>query len=441
MIMHPANPKLDGQNLSAIRDPDGFALFNEMVAVAKTKGAGTVDYRWPKPGASAPVEKTSYIKLFEPWGWVIGSGVYIDDMQAEFYGQVWKATFVGLVIALIMALLVILIARSIVRPLHRALQDDEKLDKAAFMKYRETPGLRLYDVRPLEAYKAAHIPGAQPLPAPAFDKFVKNLPEDKNTPIALYCTGGCLSPTAAMKTKALGYTNVKVYTGGYPEWSQGESGMVEADWLKETLAAGNPQVIIDLRIPAEVKAGHLPGAVAIAPAELEQAKGRFPARKNAPIVFYGPGSKEAAAQVVAWGYKMVRILPLTLAEWQAAGGPVVTGSPATEITFVPKPKPGTIGIAEFQQLLAHPAAKIKLVDVRNPDELEEGVITGSVNLPVDDIVQASKSVPADQELVLYCNTGVRAEMAHNLLAENGRANRYLDGKVTFADDKPAVTEN
>lgn len=323
----------------------------------------------------------------------------------------------------------------------RALQDDEKLDKAAFMKYRETPGLRLYDVRPLEAYKAAHIPGAQPLPAPAFDKFVKNLPEDKNTPIALYCTGGCLSPTAAMKTKALGYTNVKVYTGGYPEWSQGESGMVEADWLKETLAAGNPQVIIDLRIPAEVKAGHLPGAVAIAPAELEQAKGRFPARKNAPIVFYGPGSKEAAAQVVAWGYKMVRILPLTLAEWQAAGGPVVTGSPATEITFVPKPKPGTIGIAEFQQLLAHPAAKIKLVDVRNPDELEEGVITGSVNLPVDDIVQASKSVPADQELVLYCNTGVRAEMAHNLLAENGRANRYLDGKVTFADDKPAVTEN
>jgi methyl-accepting chemotaxis protein len=117
MVMHPANPKLDGQNLSAIRDPDGFALFNEMVAVAKAKGAGTVNYRWPKPGASDPVGKTSYVKLFEPWGWVIGSGVYIDDMQAEFYGQVWKASFVGLVIALIMALLVIMIARSIVRPL------------------------------------------------------------------------------------------------------------------------------------------------------------------------------------------------------------------------------------------------------------------------------------------------------------------------------------
>jgi len=117
MVMHPTNPKLEGQNLSAIRDPDGFAVFNEMVAIAKAKGAGMVDYRWPKPGASEPVAKTSYVKLFEPWGWVIGSGVYVDDVQAEFQDQVIKASVVGLVIAVIMALLVILIARSIVRPL------------------------------------------------------------------------------------------------------------------------------------------------------------------------------------------------------------------------------------------------------------------------------------------------------------------------------------
>ncbi|NWE41261.1 methyl-accepting chemotaxis protein [Pseudomonas yamanorum] len=120
MIMHPANPKLDGQNLSAIRDPDGFAVFNEFVILAKAKGAGMVNYRWPKPGADAPVAKTSYIQLFEPWGWIIGSGVYVDDVQGEFQGQVWKASMVGLVIAVIMALLVLLIARSIVRPLQQA---------------------------------------------------------------------------------------------------------------------------------------------------------------------------------------------------------------------------------------------------------------------------------------------------------------------------------
>ena len=120
MIMHPANPKLDGQNLSAIRDPDGFAVFNEFVILAKAKGAGIVNYRWPKPGADAPVAKTSYIQLFEPWGWIIGSGVYVDDVQAEFTGQVWKASVIGLIIAVVMALLVALIARSIVRPLQAA---------------------------------------------------------------------------------------------------------------------------------------------------------------------------------------------------------------------------------------------------------------------------------------------------------------------------------
>ncbi|MGQ8916170.1 methyl-accepting chemotaxis protein [Pseudomonas lundensis] len=122
MVMHPTNPKLDGKDLSAIKDPDGFALFNEMASLAKTKGAGMVDYRWPKPGSDAPVQKTSYVQLFEPWGWVIGSGVYIDDMQAEFWGQVWRACGVGLGIALIMAALVTLIARSIVRPLQEAVQ-------------------------------------------------------------------------------------------------------------------------------------------------------------------------------------------------------------------------------------------------------------------------------------------------------------------------------
>ena len=120
MVMHPTNPKLDGKDLSSIKDPDGIALFSEMATVAKTKGQGVVDYRWPKPGAQDPVQKTSYVQLFEPWGWVIGSGVYIDDMQAEFAAQAWKAMWAGLGIALIMVSLVTLIARSIVRPLREA---------------------------------------------------------------------------------------------------------------------------------------------------------------------------------------------------------------------------------------------------------------------------------------------------------------------------------
>ncbi|RMO83077.1 Histidine kinase, HAMP region: chemotaxis sensory transducer [Pseudomonas syringae pv. philadelphi] len=120
MIMHPTNPKLEGQNLSAIRDPDGFAVFNEMVAVVKSKGAGMVDYRWPKPGASEPVKKTSYVQLFQPWGWILGSGVYVDDVAAEFKAQLWNAGIFIAGIVVVMVLLLVMIVRSIVRPLRAA---------------------------------------------------------------------------------------------------------------------------------------------------------------------------------------------------------------------------------------------------------------------------------------------------------------------------------
>lgn len=116
MVMHPMNPKLDGQDLSTYKDPDGKALFNEMVVVAKN-GGGVVAYRWPKPGASEPVPKVSYVKQFEPWGWVLGTGVYLDDLQAEFRAQVWQTAGVGAVIVLLMGVLIFLIQRSIIRPL------------------------------------------------------------------------------------------------------------------------------------------------------------------------------------------------------------------------------------------------------------------------------------------------------------------------------------
>ncbi|WP_434677404.1 methyl-accepting chemotaxis protein [Pseudomonas sp. R1-18] len=122
MVMHPTNPKLEGQDLSGIRDPDGFAVFNEMVTVAKSQGAGLVDYRWPKPGASEPVKKTSYVQLFQPWGWILGSGVYVDDVAAEFRQQMINALMYSAGIVLILFVLLTLIVRSIVLPLRMTVQ-------------------------------------------------------------------------------------------------------------------------------------------------------------------------------------------------------------------------------------------------------------------------------------------------------------------------------
>jgi methyl-accepting chemotaxis protein len=84
MVMHPIKPELDGKDVSGVKDPTGTALFVRFVETVRERQAGFVSYQWPKPGSPQPVEKLSYVAGFAPWGWVIGSGVYMDDVRADF---------------------------------------------------------------------------------------------------------------------------------------------------------------------------------------------------------------------------------------------------------------------------------------------------------------------------------------------------------------------
>ena len=84
MVMHPMKPQLNGKDLSDTKDPDGKALFVEMADTVKQHGSGFVAYMWPKPGLDQPVPKLSYVKGFEPWGWILGTGIYIDDVDATW---------------------------------------------------------------------------------------------------------------------------------------------------------------------------------------------------------------------------------------------------------------------------------------------------------------------------------------------------------------------
>jgi len=83
MVMHPINPSLDGKDMTDVKDPSGKPIFADFAKISKENGGGFVDYLWPKPGESLPVPKVSYVKLFEPWGWVVGSGVYVDDVYKQ----------------------------------------------------------------------------------------------------------------------------------------------------------------------------------------------------------------------------------------------------------------------------------------------------------------------------------------------------------------------
>ncbi|MBI3729913.1 MAG: cache domain-containing protein [Burkholderiales bacterium] len=117
MVMHPIKPELDGKDLSTNKDTAGKLLFNEFVKVVKEKGAGFVFYMWSKPGQETPVEKVSYVKGFIPWGWVIGSGVYIDTVETTFQSRLISISIATLFLALILLLIGVLLARGLLKQL------------------------------------------------------------------------------------------------------------------------------------------------------------------------------------------------------------------------------------------------------------------------------------------------------------------------------------
>ena len=119
MVMHPIKPEMNGNDLSAYKDPNGKLLFVDFADTVKKSGSGFVPYEWPKPGFDKPQPKLSYVVGFAPWNWVVGTGVYIDDLKA----QTWASTQRSLIFAggiLLFTLVVsIFVARSVTGPLQR----------------------------------------------------------------------------------------------------------------------------------------------------------------------------------------------------------------------------------------------------------------------------------------------------------------------------------
>ncbi|CAD5374589.1 Methyl-accepting chemotaxis sensory transducer [Rubrivivax sp. A210] len=101
MVMHPIKPALDGQDVGEMKDPNGLALFRAFVAKVKAEGKGFVEYQWPKPGSERPVDKISYVQGFAPWGWVIGTGLYVGDLREVLLRELaWVAGVVAVSFAL-----------------------------------------------------------------------------------------------------------------------------------------------------------------------------------------------------------------------------------------------------------------------------------------------------------------------------------------------------
>jgi methyl-accepting chemotaxis protein len=121
MVMHPFKPELDGKPLGSYADPNGKLLFVEFVrAVRADPAGGYVDYEWPMPGREEPVPKISFVKVHAPWGWIVGSGLYLDDLAAAVRGQVIQLGAFAVAVGLLLwaaASIVLVSVRSQVRTL------------------------------------------------------------------------------------------------------------------------------------------------------------------------------------------------------------------------------------------------------------------------------------------------------------------------------------
>ncbi len=122
MLMHPVQPELNGKDLSEYRDPTGKQLFADMNRLISESGKGFLEYQWPRPGTSSAVPKLSYISLFNSWGWVIGTGIYVEDLYIDTAAKQQIVIFISFILAVALLLFSIFIARNINRPLKATLE-------------------------------------------------------------------------------------------------------------------------------------------------------------------------------------------------------------------------------------------------------------------------------------------------------------------------------
>lgn len=111
LVMHGGNHDLESRNVREVRDPDGVPLFQEIDRVARGANGGFVAYAWPKPGRDAPQPKLSYVLDFPDWGWILGVGFYIDNIDTVYRAERNRILLFNALLFTVLAVLLWLLAR------------------------------------------------------------------------------------------------------------------------------------------------------------------------------------------------------------------------------------------------------------------------------------------------------------------------------------------
>jgi rhodanese-related sulfurtransferase len=315
-------------------------------------------------------------------------------------------------------------------------------------------GVVIIDSRPAaRQYDPGHIPGAINIPDSQFDKLVDKLPADKATLLLFYCGGlECmLSHNSAFKAEKLGYTNIKVYPAGSPDWkAKGAQISVSAAYLKKLMDEKAPYVLIDARPKRVADKGMIPTALNISDSEFDKHVDKLPADKATPLIYYCGGlecvlSDNSAAKAKKLGYTNVLTYPPGYPEWEkmhgapapaAAAAAAPGGAAASSAALVPGKEKGSVTVDSFQAVWKANPGSIMLVDVRDPKEVAAGTIKDSVNIPMNELEKKIASLPTDKPVVFVCGTGARSGEAYDTVKLlGGKVQAYfLDADVKFNAD-------
>ncbi len=106
MIMHPYRPDLEGKDVTETKDPAGKKLFQAFLETVKETGGGYVSYHWQWQDEPTRIfSKITYVQEYRPWHWIVGTGVYVEDVRAQIATITERMTFIFLAILAVIAVL------------------------------------------------------------------------------------------------------------------------------------------------------------------------------------------------------------------------------------------------------------------------------------------------------------------------------------------------
>lgn len=319
-------------------------------------------------------------------------------------------------------------------------------------------GAMLIDSRPARMrYDIAHIPGAVNIPDTQFDKLTHLLPKDKSREIIFYCQGlTCdLSDKSAFKAEKLGYTNVRTYKGGTPDWeAKGGIFSVSTAFVIRSLEEKAPIVFIDSRPARVFNQGTIPGAINISDTNFDRETDKLPKDKSTALVFFCGGLKcdlsmKSAVKARALGYTNVRIYALGYPDYVAAtAGRPAAAAPAAAApaaaagaVLVQGKDRGSVTAASFERVLREAPASITIIDVRDAREVATGTFPGAINIPVGQIEKRIGEISKTKPTVFTCATGARSGEAYDMvkLIDPNLPVHFLDANASFSGGTYTIT--